>query len=94
MINYRKYISGITVLATGFFLAQSTVSTVLYSPNFDNQKTGLNLPSPSVAIEKAFLSPKELVDVSVNTMMADPVLKNATWGFVVYDPKTKKVISS
>lgn len=94
MINYRKYISGVTVLATGFLLAQSTVSTVLYSPNFDNQKTGLNLPSPAVAIEKALLSPKELVDVSVNTMMADPVLKNATWGFVVYDPKTKKVISS
>lgn len=94
MINYRKYISGITVLATGFFLAQSTVSTVLYSPNFDSQKSGLNLPSPAAAIEKAFLSPKELVDVNLNTMMADPVLKNATWGFVVYDPKTKKVISS
>lgn len=26
--------------------------------------------------------------------MTDPVLKNATWGFVVYDPKTKKIISS
>lgn len=94
MINYRKYISGITVLATGFFLAQSTVSTVLYSPNFESQKSGLNLPSPAAAIEKAFLSPKELVDVNLNTMMTDPVLKNATWGFVVYDPKTKKVISS
>lgn len=94
MINYRKYISGITVLATGFFLAQSTVATVLYSPNYDSQKSGLNLPSPAVAIEKAFLSPKELVDVNLNTMMTDPVLKNATWGFVVYDPKTKKVISS
>lgn len=94
MINYRKYISGITVLATGFFLAQSTVSTVLYSPNFDSQKSGLNLPSPATAIEKAFLSPKELVDVNLNTMMTDPVLKNATWGFVIFDPKTKKVISS
>lgn len=94
MINYRKYISGITVLATGFFLAQSTVSTVLYSPNFESQKSGLNLPSPAVTIEKAFLSPKELVDVNLNTMMTDPVLKNATWGFVIYDPKTKKIISS
>lgn len=94
MINYRKYISGLTVLATGFFLAQSTVATVLYSPSSEGQKSGLNLPSPAAAIEKAFLSPKELVDVNLNTMMADPVLKNATWGFVVYDPKTKKVISS
>ncbi|MDQ8143607.1 D-alanyl-D-alanine carboxypeptidase/D-alanyl-D-alanine-endopeptidase [Chryseobacterium sp. CFS15] len=93
MVNFRKYISGITVLTAGFLLAQSTVSTVLYSQNYDN-KTSLNLPSPAAYVEKAILSPKELVDISVNTMMTDPVLKNATWGFVVYDPKTKKIISS
>ncbi|MBB4805053.1 D-alanyl-D-alanine carboxypeptidase/D-alanyl-D-alanine-endopeptidase (penicillin-binding protein 4) [Chryseobacterium defluvii] len=95
MVNFRKYISGITVLASGFFLAQSTVSTVLYTPAYENQKSTLNLPSPITSmVEKAILSPKELVDINVNTMMSDPVLKNATWGFVVYDPKTKKVISS
>ncbi|WP_370898031.1 D-alanyl-D-alanine carboxypeptidase/D-alanyl-D-alanine endopeptidase [Chryseobacterium gossypii] len=95
MVNFRKYISGITVLATGFFFAQSTVSTVLYSQAYDNQKSTLNLPSPiTSAVEKTILSPKELVDINVNTMMTDPVLKNANWGFVVYDPKTKKVISS
>lgn len=93
MVNFRKYISGITVLASGLFLAQSTVSTVLYTPNTDSQKT-FNLPSPVEVVEKAVLSPKELVDINVNTMMTDPVLKNATWGFVIYDPKTKKVISS
>lgn len=94
MVNFRKYISGITVLASGLFLAQSTVSTVLYSPSYDNQKT-LNLPSPVTSVvEKTVLSAKELVDINVNTMMTDPVLKNANWGFVVYDPKTKKVISS
>jgi len=95
MVNYRKYISGVAVLASGFFLAQSTVSTVLYSQAYDNQKNTLNLPSPVTSMaEKTILSAKELVDINVNTMMADPVLKNATWGFVVYDPKTKKVISS
>jgi D-alanyl-D-alanine carboxypeptidase/D-alanyl-D-alanine-endopeptidase (penicillin-binding protein 4) len=95
MVNFRKYISGVAVLASGFFLAQSTVSTVLYSQAYDNQKSSLNLPSPITAMaEKAILSPKELVDINVNTMMTDPVLKNASWGFVVYDPKTKKVISS
>lgn len=95
MVNFRKYISGVAVLASGFFLAQSTVSTVLYSQAYDNQKSNLNLPSPITAMaEKAILSPKEIVDINVNTMMTDPVLKNATWGFVVYDPKTKKVISS
>lgn len=94
MVNFRKYTSGITVLTAGFLLAQSTVSTVLYSQNYDNQKSSLNLPSPAAYVEKAILSPKELVDISVNTMMTDPVLKNASWGFVVYDPKTKKIISS
>ncbi|REC73064.1 D-alanyl-D-alanine carboxypeptidase/D-alanyl-D-alanine-endopeptidase [Chryseobacterium elymi] len=95
MVNYRKYISGVAVLASGFFLAQSTVSTVLYSQAYDNQKNTLNLPSPVTSMaEKTILSAKELVDINVNTMMTDPVLKNATWGFVVYDPKTNKVISS
>lgn len=95
MVNYRKYISSVAVLASGFFLAQSTVSTVLYSQAYDNQRNTLNLPSPITSVaEKTMLSAKELVDINVNTMMADPVLKNATWGFVVYDPKTKKVISS
>lgn len=94
MVNFRKYISSAAVLASGFFLAQSTVSTVLYSQNYDNQKNSLNLPSPASSMERSVLSAKELVDINVNTMMADPVLKNATWGFVVYDPKTKKVISS
>ncbi|MDR6920465.1 MULTISPECIES: D-alanyl-D-alanine carboxypeptidase/D-alanyl-D-alanine-endopeptidase [Chryseobacterium] len=95
MVNFRKYISSAAVLASGFFLAQSTVSTVLYSQAYDNQKNSLNLPSPITSVaEKAVLSAKELVDINVNTMVADPVLKNANWGFVVYDPKTKKVISS
>ncbi|KFF26253.1 D-alanyl-D-alanine carboxypeptidase/D-alanyl-D-alanine endopeptidase [Chryseobacterium vrystaatense] len=95
MVNYRKYISSAAVLASGFFLAQSTVSTVLYSQAYDSQRSTLNLPSPVTSVaERTILSAKELVDINVNTMMADPVLKNATWGFVVYDPKTKKVISS
>ncbi len=94
MVKFRKYISGITVLASGLFLAQSTVSTVLFTPTYDSQKSSLNLPSPVAAIEKTILSPKELIDVNLNTMVTDPVLKNANWGFVVYDPKTKKIISS
>lgn len=95
MVNFRKYISSAAVLASGLFLAQSTVSTVLYSQAYDNQRGSLNLPSPITSVvEKTVLSAKELVDISVNTMMTDPVLKNANWGFVVYDPKTKKVISS
>ena len=92
MIHLKRYISGITVIASSFFFAQTAVS---YSGGSDIQKIAANLPSPVPApVENIVLSPKELVDVSVNTMMTDPVLKNANWGFVIYDPKTKKIISS
>lgn len=94
MVNFRKYISGIAVAASGFFLAQSTASAVLYSQSYENQKGTLNLPSPVSFVEKVVLSPREMVDVNINAMMTDPVLKNASWGFVVYDPKTNKVVSS
>ena len=40
------------------------------------------------------MSAKELVYIKINSIMNDPVLRNANWGFVIYDPKTKKVVSS
>lgn len=30
----------------------------------------------------------------VSAMFSDPVMRNANWGFVIYDPKTQKVINS
>lgn len=45
-------------------------------------------------IEEKKLSPKEMIDLGVQNIQGDPVLKTAKWGFVVYDPKTKKIISS
>lgn len=93
MINLKKYISGISFFSAIFLFAQTTPSTVMYSAMIDSQKP--NLPSHVAnTTEKMMLSPKEMIDVNLNAMAADPVLKNATWGFVVYDPKTKKVISS
>lgn len=58
-------------------------------PQSYEHSTGLK----EVAAEK-LLSAKELLDININAMMNDAVLKNADWGFVVYDPKTKKVVSS
>ncbi|MFC3161375.1 hypothetical protein ACFOEQ_25630 [Chryseobacterium arachidis] len=43
MVNFRRYISSVAVLASGFFLAQTTVSTVLYTPAYDNQKKQFKL---------------------------------------------------
>ena len=76
---------------TGFSLAIATIAfgqgsySATYTPNYGS------LGSSS---ETKTLSPKEKIDVKLTDMMSDPVLKNANWGFVVYDPKTKKVISS
>lgn len=39
-------------------------------------------------------SAKEIIDANILNMIEDPVLKNANWGFVIYDPKTKKVINA
>lgn len=47
-----------------------------------------------VTAEKALLSPKDQIDININRMMVDPVLRTANWGFVVYDPKSNKVITS
>ena len=37
---------------------------------------------------------KEEIDEIVANMSSDPVLRNANWGFVIYDPKTKQMINS
>lgn len=49
--------------------------------------------SAGFTVEK-LLTAKELVDINLNGMMGDAVLRNADWGFVVYDPKTNKIVSS
>lgn len=56
-----------------------------------------NRPTSNVkdfSSSEKLMTAKELVDININSMMNDPVLRNANWGFVVYDPKTKKVVSS
>lgn len=56
-----------------------------------------NRPTSNVkdfSSSEKLMTAKELVDININSMMNDPVLRNANWGFVIYDPKTKKVVSS
>ena len=94
MIKLKNYIAGVSVMFSALMAAQSGNSSVKQYPTmYENQST--SLPSnTSVTAEKVVLSAKELVDINLNGMMNDPVLRNADWGFVVYDPKTRKVISS
>lgn len=45
-------------------------------------------------LEKKTLSPKEQIDENIGLLAQDPVLRTANWGFVIYDPKSKKIINS
>ena len=67
-----------------FASAQGTLATISTSPISALQGN---------SADNAF-SAKEEVDLGITKMMTDPVLRNADWGFVVYDPLTKKIVTS
>ena len=95
MVNtFRNYFAGAGILMSSLLFSQQASFAKQYPSMYENQVAN-NLPSVSSAsTEKVVLSAKELVDININSMMDDPVLKNAKWGFVIYDPKTKKIVSS
>lgn len=84
MGKLKNYAAGISLLLAELFLAQGSSSYQTSYPTF----------SGSSATSSVTLSPKEKIDANITYMMSDPVLKSARWSFVLYDPKTKKVISS
>lgn len=88
MGKFKKYFTGFSLVITAIAFGQGS-STVYYTPANENPSGSFASSSPEV-----ILSPKEKIDVNLGNMASDPVLRNATWGFVVYDPKTKKIISS
>ena len=45
-------------------------------------------------VKSSAASARDVLNNSISTMFTDPVMRNAQWGFAVYDPKTKKVINS
>ena len=45
-------------------------------------------------VKSSAASARDVLNNSISIMFTDPVMRNAQWGFVVYDPKTKKVINS
>lgn len=89
MINIKKILVSSAIAVSAFAFGQGTFTSSNYPQSYENQ----NSNNTKESAEK-LLSSKELVDIKLNSMMNDPVLRNANWGFVVYDPKTKKVISS
>lgn len=71
-----------------FAFSQGTFASNKYSQSYDNSSDAKN-----ISVAKTF-SAKEEVDSEITKMMSDPVLRNANWGFVVYDPVTQKIVTS
>lgn len=86
MINFKKTLVSAALAISAIAFAQGTFTSSNFPQSYDN----LNA---NTSAEK-LLTAKELVDIKINSMMNDPVLRNANWGFVVFDPKTKKIVSS
>ncbi len=89
MINIKKLLISGAFAVSAFAFGQGTFASANYPQSYENQ-----LSNNAKETGEKLLRAKELVDIKLNSMMSDPVLRNANWGFVVYDPKTKKIISS
>ena len=75
----RIFVTSAMVLQT-FASAQTSIPTDINSEKKD-----------SVVAEK-ILSPKEQLEVNIEKLKKDPILRVANWGFVVYDTKKKEKI--
>jgi serine-type D-Ala-D-Ala carboxypeptidase/endopeptidase (penicillin-binding protein 4) len=89
-MNIKKIILPIVFGLSQCFSAQS--DSLNTAQNTDNFNIELN-SSGTVFPEKIELSPKQRLDYSIDALKYDPVLKNAHWGFVLYDPEKKEIIS-
>ena len=88
MTKLKNFYVGLSFFATSLVFGQTSIPTSHYPNMYDNQVAN------SKETREAVLTVKDQIDIAVNSVMSDPVLRNASWGFVIYDPKTKKVINS
>ena len=80
----RIAIAATVLMQTAVIAQTSSVSSNIYT-----EKSGIG----SAGIEKPVLTPKEQLEENIEKMKKDPLLRNANWGFVVYDTKKKEVIT-
>lgn len=92
MNSIKRYIYSFSVFASSLLLAQYSGVPSNYAAMYENQAAN-SLVSETKKEAKTY-SAKDDVDDNIAKMATDPVLKNANWGFVVYDPKKKEIISS
>ena len=90
MIRLKNIFLAQALAFSAFAFGQGTFASNL-PQTYDSRPTS-NVKDFSSS--EKLMTAKELVDININSLMNDPVLRNANWGFVIYDPKTKKVVSS
>lgn len=93
MNQIQKYISIFSLAVVGWVSGQYSATTH-YASMYENQASAGASSNPSTKETLSNASPKEVFDYSLSQLMSDPVLRNASWGFVLYDPKTNKILSS
>ncbi|WP_312764599.1 D-alanyl-D-alanine carboxypeptidase/D-alanyl-D-alanine-endopeptidase [Epilithonimonas sp.] len=89
MNKIKNYFSIIAIGFSSFVFSQGSVAVSTFPQVADQQSL-----VKDITAEKALLSPKEQIEFNINKMFTDPVLRNANWGFVVYDPKTEKIVTA
>lgn len=90
MINIKNIFVSSAIAISAMSFGQGTFASSNYPQSYENPSSNITKESSP----EKLLTTKELIDINLNSMMNDPVLRNANWGFVVYDPKTKKIVSS
>lgn len=87
MIRLKNILVSTAFAISASAYGQGTFASSNYPQSYETHSSNISAP-------EKLMSAKELVDIKINSIMNDPVLRNANWGFVIYDPKTKKVVSS
>lgn len=88
MYTFKRWALSLSVFLSGMAGAQQSIQVANYPAMYENQA------SHTEATPEKILSPKEFFELNVTKLASDPVLRNARWGYIIYDPKTKRTISS
>ncbi len=73
-------------------IRHTALATFLLPLSLSSQKNYFS--DDEFIIRSSFSAGQELLNNRISSMFTDPVMKNANWGFVVYDPKNKRIINS
>lgn len=92
MVNVKKSLLVLSLAISALGFAQGASVGKYYPQMYENQQVASSFTAADN--KTAAFSAKGQLELSISAMQADPVMKNAHWGFVVYDPSTKTVVTS